>query len=145
MKNGIQFEIVWADQDVVQFRAECSNGRFSGSITLYMSHDEMPRLADALRGFPSNSSDARTFEFGAFDPKFADGGIKLHFFCKDSVGHAAVDVKLRGDACQGMGEPESVALRIPVEAAGIDSFIAEAMRIDTQQIGATASLPMAGL
>jgi hypothetical protein len=145
MKNGIQFEIVWSDQDVVQFRVECSNGRFCGSATLYMSHDDMRRLADRIRGFPANPSDVLSFELGTFDPKCADGGIKLHFYCKDSVGHAAVDVKLRGDACQGMGEPESVALRIPVEAAGIDSFIAEAMRIDTQQIGATASLPMAGL
>jgi hypothetical protein len=145
LKHGIKFEIVWLDQDVVQFRVECSNARFSGSATLYIGHDDLRKMAEALRGFPSSSSDTRTYELGTFDPKFADGGIKMQFYCKDSVGHAAVDVKLRGDACQGMGETESVALRIPVEAAGIDSFIAEALRIDTQQIGATVFLPMAGL
>jgi hypothetical protein len=54
------------------------------------------------------------------------------------------DVRLRGDACQDMGELESVALRIPVEAAAIDSFITEIKDMDMERIGAKASLHMAG-
>jgi hypothetical protein len=37
-----------------------------------------------------------------------------------------------------------VALRIPIEAAGADSFIAQVRAMDTEQLGATARLPMAG-
>ena len=59
----------------------------------------------------------------------------MHFFCKDSVGHAVVEVKLRSDACKGMGEVESVALRVPIQAAAIDSFVADISYMDMQQIG----------
>jgi hypothetical protein len=63
----------------------------------------------------------------------------MRFFRSDSAGHAAVDVKLRGDACKALGEIESVALRIPIEAASVDSFIRQLRTID-KTMGATASL-----
>ena len=40
------------------------------------------------------------------------------------------------------GEPESVALRIPIEPAGVDSFVQQLISIDGA-IGTTAVLPMA--
>jgi len=63
----------------------------------------------------------------------------MHFHGLDSVGHAAVDVKLRGDACEGLGEIESVALRIPIEAAAVDTFVRQ-LRTIGKTIGAGASL-----
>jgi hypothetical protein len=63
----------------------------------------------------------------------------MHFRGLDSVGHAAVDVKLRGDACKALGEIESVALRIPIEAAAVDNFIRQLGTIG-KTIGASASL-----
>ena len=60
------------------------------------------------------------------------------------MGHAAVDLKLRGDGCKALGEMESVALRIPIEAASVDSFVAQIKRMDMEEIGATARLDMAG-
>lgn len=77
-----------------------------------------------------------------FDPKHADGGVRLRCYCKDSAGHAVMEVNLRGDACRGLGEPESVALSFPVEAAAIDSFLKQVRSMDTEQIGATAFLSM---
>jgi hypothetical protein len=53
-----------------------------------------------------------------------------------------MEVKLRGDACKGLGEPESVVLLFPVEAAAIDSFQTQVSSMDTQQIGAAAFLAM---
>lgn len=67
----------------------------------------------------------------------------MHFYCRDSSGHSAVDAQLRGDGCGGLGEPESVALRIPIEAAAIDSFLMQVRKMDTNEIGASASLEMA--
>ncbi len=143
MKSGIEFQVIWSDQDVCQFQVSCSNGRFSGWASIYVTHDDLTSLAEALRGFPSHPADTRKFELGTFDPTYADGGIRMHFYCRDSAGHAAVDIQLRGDACIAMGEPESVSLRIPVEAAGIDSFLAQAVALNTNEISATACLPMA--
>lgn len=133
LEGGIEFEVVWSDQDVSQLQVRCSNGRFSGSASIYINHDDLCRMAEVLKGFPSHAADARSFELGTFNPNHADGGIRMHFYCRDSVGHAAVDVQLRGDACIALGEPESVALRIPVEAAAIDSFLVQTKGMDTNE------------
>jgi hypothetical protein len=100
-------------------------------------------MAEVLNGFPNAASDFRDLELGTFNPAHADGGVCLHCYCKDSVGHAVIEVKLRGDACKGLGEPESVALILPVEAASIDSFLTQVRAINAEQIGALAFLPMA--
>jgi hypothetical protein len=63
----------------------------------------------------------------------------MRFYRLDSAGHAAVDVRLRGDACKALGEIESVALRIPIEAAAIDNFIQE-LRTLGKTMGASAFL-----
>jgi hypothetical protein len=39
---------------------------------------------------------------------------------------------------------ESVALHIPIEAAAIDSFVAQVKAMEKEQIGATACLRMQG-
>ena len=143
MEGGIEFEVVWSDQYVSQLQFTCSNGRFSGSASIYVNHDDLRKMAEVLRGFPSHAADIRNVELGTFNPDHADGGIRRHFYCWDSVGHAAVDIQLRGDACIALGEPESVALRIPVEAAAVDSFIVRAVGIDTNDISATARMDMA--
>jgi hypothetical protein len=141
--KGIELTVVWSDQDVIKFRVTCSNGYFSGVASIYVGHDELPRLTEALRGFPSHLTDSRNFELGTFGPNYAGGGIRMHFYCRDSVGHAAVDVSLRGDACAAMGEVQSVALRLHIEAAAIDSFIEQLKALDPNEIGATARLEMA--
>jgi len=142
VKNGIEVALIWLDQDVLEFLFTCSNGRFSGQAEIYLSHDGLSEMAEALSGFPSHTKDSRHFELGTFNPDHADGGIRLHFRCTDSVGHAEVEVKLRGDACMGLGELESVALRIPVQPAAIDSFVSQIRQIE-KQVGAIAYLQMA--
>ena len=143
MKSGIEFEIVWFDQDVVELRVNSSNGRFSGQAKLYLGRGRLSETADRLQGFPSNSTDSRDFELGTFNPNHAGGGVQMHFYCLDMAGHAAVDVKLRSDACKTVGEVGSVALRIPVEAAAIDSFAVQIRAMDEEQIGAAAHLESA--
>jgi hypothetical protein len=139
---GIKVEIVWFDHDLVEYQFTCSNGRFSGVAEIYLGHDDFPKMVEALKGFPSTPSDVRDLELGTFNPKHANGGVRLHCYCKDPAGHAVMEVKLRGDACKGLAEPESVALAFPVEAAAIDSFLTQVRSMDTEQIGATAFLAM---
>ena len=142
MKNGIEFTVIWADQDVSKLQVTCSNGSFSGSANIYIGHDALTTMAHTLSGFPSHSTDSRNFELGTFDLSYAGGGIRMHFFCRDSVGHAAVDAKLRSAGCLALGEVESVALRIPIEAAAIDSFLPQLRELDANELGATACLEM---
>ncbi len=142
MKRGIEILVIWWDPDLLEVLFSCSNGYFSGQAEIYLTHGRLSEMAEALSGFPSHPKDSRDFELGTFNPNHADGGVRMHFHCTDSVGHAVVEVKLRGDACKGLGEVESVALRIPVQAAAIDSFVSQVRQIN-KEIGATAFLQMA--
>ena len=141
VENGINIEVIWADQDVIEVALWCSNGYFSGLAELYLGYDDLPDLVSTFRGFPSSKSDTRQVELGTFDPTYANGGVRLNFYCRDSGGHASVDVKLRGDGCKGFGEMESVAFRMPIEAAGMDAFVEQVMSIGST-IGESAHLPM---
>jgi hypothetical protein len=141
-ENGIHLKVIWFDQDVIEIVLSCSNGRFSGQAEIYVSHSDLSEFADGLRGFPRSVSDSRNFELGTFNPRHADGGIRMKFICPDSTGHAVVEIRLRGDACEAPGEPESVALRIPIEPSGIDLFVQQLAAVDST-IGASAMLSMA--
>lgn len=142
MKDGIEIKIIWQDVYMLEILFNCSNNCFSGQAEIYLNHDGLSNVADKLSGFPSHPKDFRDFEIGTFNPAHADGGARMHFQCTDSVGHAVVEVQLRGGACKGMGEVESVALRIPVQAAAIDSFVSQVKQMK-KEIGASAYLQMA--
>jgi hypothetical protein len=111
-------------------------------INLAQSHDDLTDFVEALRGFPSDGTDTRLCELGTFNPAHADGGVRMNFYCRDSAGHAIVEVKLRSDGCRALGEVESVALRIAIEPAGVDAFLAELAAMSIA-FGERASLPMA--
>jgi hypothetical protein len=121
--NGIEIEIHWFDDDVIELLVRASNGRFAGMAELYVSHDELPRLADALRGFPASPCDHRELQLGTFDANHAGGGVRLRFWCKDRAGHALVEVSLRTDGRYHFGRPEMAELVIPVEPYAIDRFV----------------------
>jgi hypothetical protein len=103
---GIEFEVIWWDHDLVEFSIRCSNGRFSGQAKVYLSHDDLPQTAEGLTGFPAHASDPRDFDLGWLNSNLA--GVHLHFHCLDSVGHAAVEVKLRSDNREAPRKAESV-------------------------------------
>jgi hypothetical protein len=144
VENGISLEVMWFDEieDLVEVLFSCSNGYFSGQAEIYVSCDGLSKFAQVISGFPSHPGDSRDFELGTFNPDHADGGARLNFFCKDSAGHAVVEVKLRGDACKGLGEMQSVALRIPIQAAGVDDFVKQLRGVE-KAIGANAHLRQA--
>jgi hypothetical protein len=139
---GIEFEVIWGDHDLVEFSIRCSNGRFSGQAKVYLSHDDLSKTAEGLTGFPAHARDARDFDLGWSNSNLS--GVHLHFHCLDSVGHAALEVKLRSDNREGSRKAESVELHVPIEAAAVDSFVTQVNAMDKEQIGATACLRMAG-
>ncbi len=141
MENGINLEVIWFDEveDLLEVVFRCTNGYFSGQADIYVPQDVLSKLAKSLSGFPSCPDDFRDFELGTFNPKHADGGARMHFYCSDAAGHAVVEGKLRGNASNGMGEVESVALRIPIQAAAVDNFIQQLKALG-KTLGASASL-----
>ena len=141
--DGLSIEIIWFDQDVAEVFVACSNGHFSGGAAMYIGHEELGELADALRGFPAQTSDALSIELGTFIPNSAGGGCQVHFSCTNGAGHVQAQVRLQGELSDTTGSCESVALLLPVEANGIDSFVQELTGIMNNPL-MRAHLPMAG-
>jgi len=137
--RGLEFEVVWFDQDAIEYLVRCSNGSFGGATRLYSSHVDLTNAAGILSGFPSNIEDCRNLRLGTFAPELAGGGMT--FKCVDSAGHAVVLVTLRDDGRKGICQPQSVNLCIPVEAGAIDSFVAKVHSMD-DVVGAKAYLHM---
>lgn len=131
MPLGITIKVIYFDNDVIEIAYGCSNGYFSGQADIYLAPDDLANLADTLSGFPSSASDAREVKLGTFNSSHADGGVLMKFRCRDSRGHAIVEIKLRGDGSEGFGELQSVALRLPIEPAAIDLFVAQVRQIDS--------------
>jgi hypothetical protein len=51
VEKGINLEVIWFDQDLLEVLFSCSNGYFSGQAQIYMSHDTPSELATGLSGF----------------------------------------------------------------------------------------------
>ena len=139
--DGISLQVIWFDQDVIEVVFACSNGCFAGSAYIYLSHDDLSGLVETLQGFPAHDADTRGTELGTLNPEFAGGGVRMNFYCRNARGSCVVEVKLRTGACKELGEVESVALKIPIEAAGVDSFLKQVAKM-TIAIGTGAALPM---
>ena len=139
-EKGIRLEVIWFDADVTEVMVQCSNGRFEGTAGIYLSHNEHLDIARVvLGGFPSRINDSRTIEVGTFNPAHADRGLRVEQRCADSSGHVLADTQLRGDGCKVLGEVESVALRLRVEPAAIDSFVQQLKTMNVA-VGARAFL-----
>ena len=133
---GIEISVRWCDDDLVELGILASNGRFSGEVFAYASHDTATSFAAALRGFPNDGTDVRQFEIGTLDPAFAGGGARLEFGCLTLTGKAFVYVRLHGDRGN---RPEAASFGIEIEAAAIDVFVQELNQLGVG-VGESAAL-----
>ncbi len=134
-------DFLWKDADIAEVRLSAWNGRFGGSTDIYVGIGELGESAEKLRGFPRTPSDKRTLEFGGFVPEAAGGGASLSFYCRDSAGHASVDVKIESDDRERI-PAQSVHLVVAVEPAAVDLFVSDLRRLEADQ--GTAFLKASG-
>jgi len=142
MKNGISISVEWWDEDVVIFDFSASNGMFGGEVKVYLGPDALEQIAKDLTGFPKNANDRREIDLGAFSIVHAGAGVQMRFACVDAACHPVVDVKLRTQECTAFCELQSVALRIPLEAAAVDDFVNQLRQFKIAG-EAVVTLPMA--
>jgi hypothetical protein len=135
--RGFTFEIVWADEDILEVRLQAASEAFSGLIHCYAGLGEAARLAERLAGFPRDLVDMRNYELGADSPTMLVAGASIKLKCADSSGHVsvAVDLWAKNDG----GERENVCVSFRTVPAEIDVFVAD-LRGMGNQAGAVAQL-----
>jgi hypothetical protein len=109
---------------------------------VYAASNTLADMAEVLRGFPSGEDDFREYEIGSLDNASTSGGAGFRFYCLDSLGHASVEVKLRSEPGARGGVNDTVVLNIAVEAALLDSFVAQLAGAQAE-VGQSASLEAA--
>lgn len=80
-----------------------SNVRFAGHAEIYLGHNDLAKMAEDLRGFPARTDDSREFELGTFNPKHADGGICMRFYCTGFGGPRCSGREAQGRCLQSFG------------------------------------------
>jgi hypothetical protein len=144
MKTGLQLKYLWHDVDVYEFEVAASNGRFSGAVKSYVPVGGLAEVATSLEGFPRHVSDAREIQFGAFGKESAGGGVRLRFFCKNSSGHAVVELRFESEDESDTGSKWNLSEQTAhffagIEATAVDEFVGELRLLEEKQCG-TASL-----
>jgi len=141
LASGLTIRVVDTDDDYLGIEIYASNDRFAGSAQIYAGLEELSEFAARLAGFPSNSDDARVYEFGSRDPSVAGGYAGLRFYCLDRAGHAIVEIGIEED--HGRDGRAMAHLSFRIEAAAIDRFASALREIQHAHTG-EAVLPAGG-
>jgi hypothetical protein len=134
MVVGIEFQLIWHDNDVLNLRVLAWNGDFGGVVKIYEGVGNLHVVAAHLREFPNNPGDRREIVFGNFDRKCAEGGVSMRFHCVDGAGHAFVEVSVDSNFQRG-GTIQTAVPAMPVEAAAVDVFVRELERLESERSG----------
>jgi hypothetical protein len=120
--HGIQLQVIWTDEDLVELRVHAANGSFAGTVDVYSWDEQIAKAAPSLAGFPTRSGDEREIEFGTGVPGHANGLARFRFRCTSATGRAFAEVTLKPRyAAQDI--EETVTLAVPVEASAVDLFV----------------------
>ena len=130
MQTGLKVAYLWHDFAALEIQISASNGEFAGVSEPYVELQGVAAAAGKLEGFPATPNDLRDLEFGAQRVGLAGGYARLHFFCLDLAGHAAVEIWMETKqgyrASSGREIPaQSVHMVSLIEPAAIDDFVRE--------------------
>lgn len=133
MTNYLKIKVIDPDPDYLGIEVSASNARFSGTTRIYAGLGQLTEFAKVIAGFPTSPNDERRYEFGTQDKGFAGGYCVLRFFCRDMVGHAAVNVEIEDDS--QFHSEATARFTIPVLPAGVDEFVRALQLIDQARAG----------
>jgi len=121
MQPIFSIEIIYTDSSVVEIAVLASNGRYSGSTTIYVSSEELVELGRKLLNFPTNLSDVVEEHFG--DPE-SYSYLNFRFRCTDNLGHIGVEVTMydNWDNAVSKDTRSRLYVLLPIEPAGLDEF-----------------------
>jgi hypothetical protein len=128
MDTGIRLSVLWNQTDVFKVHASAWNGQFGGSADVYVGIGALAEAARSLEGFPRSLADRRRLQLGEFGRTTAGGAARMDFYCKDSAGHALVEVQMESDQSGEIPE-QTVFLVAAIEPAAVDSFVADMRRL----------------
>ena len=138
---GVELEIIWFDEDMIELRIRSSNHRYAGQTSFYAGFGSPKEFADRISGFPTSAADRRVYEFRGADLA-GYGDAKFDFSSIDSRGHCILAITVHENSLQFPGNIQSVGLIVPFDPASLDSFVEQLNRMEVR-VGDRAFLAMA--
>ena len=89
----IEIKRIWTDSDeMLQLEVTASNGEQISNQDFYVYPDDLTNFGSQLQNFPKSQADVVSLEYGE-DPNFYCYFL-LRAIILDSVGHAAIEIKI---------------------------------------------------
>jgi hypothetical protein len=125
--NGLSLEVLELDE-VLRLRVVVADGAFAGCTEVLENQDVLHELAVAIRGFPASASDRREITLGAFGPQSAGGAVRLVLLAQGLAARAVLEAEVEEEPTAG-GVPRTAHVRLRLEAAAIDEFVADLLGV----------------
>lgn len=93
MKQSIEIEAIYVDDDEVKFRVRANNSSASSSIEVFGYLDTFKEFGSQLTKFPSSSKDEVKYELGHEIENWAYY-LLLRVFCYKPTGATAIEVRM---------------------------------------------------
>jgi len=136
MNPQLAIQVVYFDDAEITLQISASNGRYSGTTSVYIGSDgkELTELADKLKGFPKSRDHMVSVKWGCTKEFAAETkalGLKAHpayayfdFRCIDNILHTAVSVDLQEYSNSERHEANgNVHLELLFDPASLDNFV----------------------
>ena len=131
MTNGILFNKIWFDDDMIELRIKVSDGQSVSTNDVYVGHQHFSTIVSELDEFKTHIyGGIYDLAFGRFGPEYAHGAFhaRLHF---QDRGVLFITVRAESDFRDfGKKNVASAAtLHLRTEPALLDNFIADLKEI----------------
>jgi hypothetical protein len=132
----LRFKLHPSGQEYAELEVFASNGRFSGRVSKFPSHEDLSQLLEDLRGFPRSIDQEVKFSLGTIcedKDEFASGYVAFRWYCLDGRGHVGIDITLQDDDYSNLsGRAEFTISCLPLE---IDRFVVQFERVIRSSTG----------
>lgn len=133
-KSGLELQVIWKDDDLLELKVSATNGRYFGTTEIYDTKESLIRLAASLTEFSAN-----------YQPIFYEAGEKdgyafwgMDIYLLDRSGRIGVRVNLEensDDRDKNQEKKNKVKLEIQLYTAAIDRFRDELIELAQNQEG----------
>lgn len=132
-KSYLDLKIIWKDDDMFELDINASNGRYSGTTSVYDTSNSLAEFANSLKGYPKDNNELY-YQAGQED---SYSFFSMKFYPLDGGGHVGVQISLEENVATEYRpeEKDKITLEIKVEPASIDRFQKELLDLAKNESG----------
>lgn len=136
MENKFNLEIIWKDEDMIEVKAQASNGRYCGVTIVYTTKAALKQMGEKLKGFPENTEDKYEYSAGNKDSYAL---LSMKFYTIDKAGHTATQICMEDNVSTEYRpeEKNKIQLEMQFEPAQLQIFVDQLLVMAKEENGSS--------